>query len=141
MPTFEERITDRQARLSVRIALPDQPQAASDFTALIDTGAQETMITQRVADRIGAVAVGAKTVIYANGARVREPAYMVSIRARARSADDAQHVWSAYELLSDPETEVTRIPGGGGEFDALIGMDILERLHTTIFGGRVILRN
>lgn len=56
MPTFADNITDNQILLGVGVSVPDLEQESQPpaFAALVDTGAQRTMVSSQVVAHLAA---------------------------------------------------------------------------------------
>ena len=55
MPTTHVEVVNRQVLLAVKVGVPGAPEGPHPFTALVDTGAQITMISHNVVSQIGAI--------------------------------------------------------------------------------------
>ena len=92
------------------------------FTAIWDTGATHSVISQNVVDKCGLIAVGLTDVHHAQGKTERVPWFLVNIRLPNRVGIPGLPV-----ILGD-------FPGG----DVLVGMDIIGQgdFAVTSPGGR-----
>lgn len=66
MPTFQVQVEDRQILLLVCVSVPDSPDSHT-FRALLDTGAQGTMVTQKVVETLNARSIGVDAFMPASG--------------------------------------------------------------------------
>lgn len=82
MPTFSGRIINRQIIFLVWISIPGKnegPKNLRSYSALLDTGAQGTMISEKVVSEVGLAADGFRSIIPVTGDPVRMPKYRIQL--------------------------------------------------------------
>ena len=149
MPTFDVPISeDGTIILFVGVAVPntDSPDVQPDlhrFRALVDTGATTTAVTQKVVDAVGAVAFAKGRVIVANGEIVLVDRYrmMVAIPITTIQKIDDKNI-DKETYFSGGELAVLHLDNEESSgYDVLLGMDLLNKFHITMYGGHFILSN
>jgi hypothetical protein len=100
-----------------------EPPAPQTVTGLIDTGASITTITDAVAQSLGLQPTGSLNLVGVGGVPEQRPIYAASLTL------------PEYGVRSDP-LEVASVPieFGGGQFQILIGRDLLERAKLEYVG-------
>ena len=142
MPTFEVEIDNHQVLMVVKVAVPESDEEAMPFTALVDTGAQKTLISQNVIDGLGAVSSGISHIMPASGEPIQVDLFVLNIAVPvstpAKSHDGSDVI---YEHLSGRQITAARLPYVPHNYDVLLGMDMLSLFHITMFGGRFVMSN
>lgn len=131
MPTFSHPVRNNTIHIGVSVAVADAPASAHRFDALVDTGAQGTMVSDRVVARTNARPVGRSAYLPASGIPVATNLYAV-------------HMWIPVDIPDDPYNfggplavrELSYQPEG---YDVILGMDMLCRCHITMHGGRFVM--
>ena len=103
------------------------------YSALLDTGAQSTMVSPKVVKETGLQSIGYASIIPVSGKPIQTPKY------RARLSIPITQ--GSATLLSGSELEVAKLPFQPANFDILLGMDFLMNFHFTMYGGSFILSN
>lgn len=130
MPTFQAPVRDGQILLFVTVGNQDEDRG---YTALLDTGAQRTMVSPKVVSDGALVSIGSAGIMPASGTPIQTPKYRVSLGiAIARGGQF---------LVSGTDLEVAELQFQPSNFDVLLGMDFLEDFHLTMYGGSFILSN
>lgn len=102
-------------RIKIDVAVPGG--ARGEYVALIDTGATNTCITEKVAKELGLIQTGVEVDNHTAGSQVeRSPTYVADIILKA----------SPGTFLSFEKNLVIQI-GPSSTHDVLIGMDILNK--------------
>ncbi|MCG8624606.1 MAG: hypothetical protein MJE68_21750 [Proteobacteria bacterium] len=148
MPCYEGVIENRQIIFVCHVANPlseDGKKPASiqemrAYRALLDTGAQLSMLTQKVVDNEGLFPIGTDSIVGVGGVIANRPHYLVDIHLTvphgvSQTDEDGQQEAAVFER---PFHEVTLallqdIPYS---FDILLGMDILEKCYLSLHGKR-----
>lgn len=131
MPTFRNRVEDGQLLL---VASVEGVSPRKAYRALLDTGAQRTMISPKVVSEASLQAIGYSHVIPVSGEPIRTPKYRIDL-----SLPIPQGNTTLLSGLSGMELEVARLPFQPANFDILLGMDFLIHCHFTMYGGSFIL--
>ena len=71
MPTFNVEIVDDRIMVEATLSVPPDGPKSDPFTALVDTGAQATMISEKVANALGAASVGKRNIVSLGGEALR----------------------------------------------------------------------
>ena len=79
LPTFNVEIVEDQIIVVATITVPPDNPKTEPFKALVDTGSQVTMISQKVVDAIQADPVGQGSILPASGEPVETPQYRLGI--------------------------------------------------------------
>ncbi len=128
MPTFQKPIENGQILLAVSVGDGD---SGKSYRALLDTGAQSTMISPKVVKEAGLKAIGYANIVPVTGEPTRTPRYRIDLSIPITQGSAT--------LLSGSELEVAQLPFQPGNFDILLGMDFLMNFHLTMYGGSFIL--
>ena len=145
MPSFRGYIVDRQALLTVRVSRPqlepDQEVRSEAFRTLLDTGATITAVSQNVVDALQLTPAGWQAVTGVHGTSDL-PTYAISLGVPiteriASPHGEFDHTFSRGRDLM----EVTLMTSQPSTFDVLLGMDLLEGFHLTIYSDLFILSN
>ena len=118
--------------------------------ALIDTGASSTCICQEYADELQLIAIGQSTIMTADDEcdvnrykiDLAIPVATTSLRPTEENGKkgvgqiiiDEKH-WTHFQYNIHSIPSVNRDRG----FDLILGMDILSRMHITMFNGDIIM--
>lgn len=140
MPTFADNITDNQILLGVGVSVPDLQQEGQPpaFAALVDTGAQRTMVSSQVVAHLAATPTGIASFMPASGQPLETPEFWLNINIpiAVGSPEGSQITFASGQDLS-----VLLLPFDPHNFDVLLGMDLLQRYHITMWSGAFVLSN
>lgn len=143
MPTLEVAVQDGQLLVSVSVGLAHLQDETHHFRALIDTGAQRTLVSAQVIETLGAVSLGIEEVVGISGEPQPTDVFELGVAiVLARSgrpveqADDDDMLHSAGRVLP-----VLELPFAPQEFEVLLGMDLLSKYHITLHADRMIISN
>ena len=148
MPCFDGVTKNRQIIFTCHVAHPHledetNPAAINDmnaYRALLDTGAQMTMLSQKVVDEVGLVSAGTRPVMGIDGKITRCPRYMVDIYMTTKTGASKPKAGSRQQLVTFGRgfhnVAVARLPSRNLGVDMLIGMDILENCYLALHGNR-----
>ena len=126
MPTFQKPIEGGQVLLIASV--DDKP-----YGALLDTGAQSTMVSPKVVKEASLKAIGYARIIPVSGKPIETPKYRIPVSIPITQGSST--------LLTGAELEVAELPFQPDNFDILLGMDFLMGFHFTMYGGLLILSN
>lgn len=133
MPTVTVEISSERVLLRVSVALPAAGGGtpSREYQALVDTGAQCTMVSRRVVDQVGATQVGVLPFLSANGQSQMTAVYELFVGV----VIEARHL-----TFSKGETvPVLLLPFDPPDYDVLLGMDVLTGYHITMWDGAFVL--
>lgn len=146
MPTFIRDIQNRQITLTSSLSIPsildqgEPPRSMRNYNSLLDTGAQGTMISTRVVNDIGLVAVGEGSIMGVNGEAFETRQYRVRVDipvTSPRRLPSGKVLEETYFRGSD--MNVSLFPYQPENFDVLLGMDFLSGFHITLVAGKLIM--
>lgn len=147
MATFAGRVIDNQIVLVVWVAISGDPHVWENpkaYNALLDTGAQKTMVSGKVVEEVGLIASGFFPISGVTGETITANKYKVRIDIpiirEARSLGGGART---EPVLSGKDLDVALFPDSfkPETFDVLLGMDFLYGFHLTIFADTFILSN
>ena len=130
MPTFGKKIEDGQILL---LASVGHEGSEKTYTALVDTGAQSTMVSPKVVEETDMKGIGYAGIVPVSGKPIQTPRYRAFLSIPISQGNTV--------LLSGGELEVAELPFQPDNFDILLGMDFLMRFHFTMYGGSFIMSN
>jgi predicted aspartyl protease len=102
--------------LDVAVSRPGSGAAAVEVEAIIDTGADGTLISRDLLDQIGAPFVDQAYLLGVMGTRQAVDLYLVTVRVAS---------------LTFPGLRVAALPAGGM---TILGRDVLNQLHLGLVG-------
>lgn len=135
MPTFRGQVVDSQIIFSVTVATNDLAKRRS-YRALLDTGAQGTMISSKVIEEIGLKPVGSLHIVPVSGEPLPADMFQIRLDVPIAVPFTGPHGDLDVErtLRGISDLEVGRLPYDPGDYDVLLGMDFLQSgLHLTIY--------
>lgn len=139
MPTVAAPISNERVLMRVSVAVPSErgDSARHEFAALVDTGAQGTMVSRRVVEQVGATQIGVRPFMPASGQPQSTAVYELSVGvAISETAPDG----SPARIFSRGGTvPVLLLPFNPLDYDVLLGMDILAGYHITMWDGMFVL--
>jgi len=160
MPSFNQIISpDRQFIIAVKVFRPTQRefdynesiQSADDYHALVDTGANGCGISERIVTDLNLQSHSQIEMMTA-GTPHMTFAYLVGVAVavtetemRPEKQQDGNTVLKPFPIsetaIGFPQIQVTSFPDVGAErgFDMILGMDILERFHITMYHGNIVI--
>ena len=130
MPTFQKAIEEGQILLGAFIG---EDSLEKSYQALLDTGAQRTMISPKVVQENDLQGIGYTDIVPASGEPIQVPRYRIPLSIPIKKG--IAIFWVGQEL------EVGQLPFQPDNFDILLGMDFLRRFHFTMYGDSFILSN
>ena len=130
MPTFHQLLEQDQIILIAALMETDE---SPTFRALLDTGAQRTMISSKVVEEAGLESIGYASIVPVNGEPFRTKKFWVRIGIPIQQGGSA--------LLAGRGLEVSLLPFQPDNFDILLGMDLIRHFHFTMHDQLFILSN
>ena len=107
---------------------------------MLDTGAQGTCISQKVAQELGLVSIGTTEIIPVNGQSILTAKYRIRLDIPITSGivlRDGKEIPET--TLRGRDVDVAQLPYQPKTYDILLGLDFLLPFHVTMFGGTFIL--
>ena len=145
MPTIAVEISDNEIRHVADVALPDPPDpyhpfglSPIRFSAIVDTGSTHTGVTQKVVDALNAVQVGVATVSYAGNETVRTPTYKMLVGIPIIETEDHG---GTRTYVRGESLMVELIPDQEDGTDIILGIDLLQSFHITMYESQCIISN
>lgn len=139
MPTIHQQVVNNQ--IIVVVALSVGPgEARYSFNALLDTGAQITIISPNVVERLGLVPIGETDVTVASGQTVPAFQYHAWVDIPIQYTQAVPQAGQG-SFFMGKELLVAGLPYNPRGYDVLLGMDLLGIFHITIYGNTIILSN
>ncbi len=134
---------NREIRLFVAISIGSPPSARTEpksYPAILDTGAQGTMISQKVVDEGKLSSIGFTDIIPVSGDPIQTEKYRVKVDIPIGDQIEASGGGAgAWLNLRGKEIEVSLLPFQPENFDVLLGMDFLSEVHFTMYKDEFIL--
>lgn len=133
MPTFQAPIHNNRVLLTVQVTADGEPPKNNDtWRALLDTGAQCTLVSPRVVSRLQVPSTSVGAFTPANGEPVETDIYRLSISVPVRLGplDDP----SAATFSSGSTVDVMLLPFIPDAYDVILGMDLMAQYHITLHG-------
>lgn len=129
MPTVKMTIRDRQILQSVSLQVDHEVFL---FQALLDTGAQGTLISPKVVEQTGLKPISYTYIMPASGSPVRTRKYRTDVGLNIGESGTMRV--RVGEML-----EVAELPFQPDNFDVLLGMDYLTNFHITMYDDECII--
>lgn len=138
MPSFEQQIEDNQIIISVDLSIASG-QPTRRYKALLDTGAQRTAISPRVAKDLNLMPIGPWKILVASGQVINTVRYQarVDIPIDINIANPPK----VESFLYGSELIIGLLPYQPAECDVILGMDFIRLFHITMFRNRIIISN
>ena len=162
MSLFNQSLNDKnQFIIAIKVTKSHKPEeyekgiaqiiSASSKRALIDTGASNTCISQEYADDLSLIPIG-KAQISTAGDNCDVSLYIIDLAIPVATTllmpIEKEDGKKSFESIGIDETHwahtqhrVFSIPAIGKDrgFDVILGMDILSKMHITMFGNQIIM--
>ena len=132
MVTFTGDVLDRQIILKAGVAPvgTTDPDSMLGYDALLDTGAQGTLSSSKVVDKVGLIPIGRSTLVPANGQPIEVDKFRAVIGIGV--------VYRKIRQLYQHEMDLSLLPYQPTNHDILFGMDILLHFHVTLVHGKFV---
>ena len=134
---------NREICLFVAISIGSPPSARTEpksYAAILDTGAQGTMISRKVVDEGKLSSIGFTDIIPVSGAPIQTEKYRVRVDIPIGDQMETSGGGAGPLLnLRGKEIEVSLLPFQPENFDVLLGMDFLSEVHFTMYKDEFIL--
>lgn len=141
MGTFVGNIKDHQIILVGAVSQPHPTSSTPiPFDALLDTGAQATLITEKVVKDVGLVSIGTGRIIPVSGKVIETNKYRIRLDIPIGDEIVLPSGQRRMEpVLRGMELDVSQLPYQPQNHDILLGMDFINACHLTVHGGNYIL--
>jgi hypothetical protein len=143
MPTFSGKVQNNQIILFSAISISDDPNPAHrPYQALLDTGAQRTLVSEKVAREVRLTPIGDCRIIPASGESILTNEYRVRIdipigsEIRLPGGKKKPHV-----VYMGRDIEVAELPYQPENYDVLLGLNFIRGFHLTLYLDQFILSN
>lgn len=141
MPTFSGTVKNRQIIFVTVASISGDPNSQKKaYSSLLDTGAQGTCVSQRVAQELGLVSIGTAEIIPVNGQSILTEKYRIRLDIPITSGvvlRDGKEIPET--TLRGFDVDVALLPYQPQTYDVLLGLDFLSGFHVTMYGGTFIL--
>ena len=142
MATFIGEIKDRKIIMLATVSVSGIEGQEYSFNALMDTGAQVTMISRKVVGEVGLQAIGHMQIVPVTGAPCRIEKYRARLDIPIQSSIILPGgMIEQHAVLRGMDLEVGALPYDPNDYDVLLGMNLLSAFHITMFGNSYILSN
>ena len=143
MPTFTGQVKDNQIILISAISISGDAQPnPKPYDSLLDTGAQGTLISERVVNEVGLSAIGYAEIMPVHGEPISTKKYRIRIDLPISSGIVLPGGNVGTEtILRGMDLDVALLPYQPANHDVLLGMDFLSVFHLTLFGNGFIMSN
>ena len=130
MPTLVVRIS--AARVMIRVAVSDDTNGTwGEFDALVDTGAERTMVSNRLVEHVGAAKCGVIRFMPASGQPQETSVF--KLRVGIAALDHPETGGNEPRTFDSGVTALTMLmPIDQPGFDVLLGMNVLSQYHITM---------
>ena len=130
MPTFRGQVQNGQILLFATIMADG---GGASLPALVDTGAQRTMISPKVVKEANLSPIGYTQIVPASGKPIRTEKYRANLGISIAQGNVG--------FVTGSELDVAGLPFQPENFDILLGMDLLRHFHFMMHGDLFILSN
>ena len=130
MPTFAGTVVNNQILITSEVSIPGQ-NSFQGYSALLDTGAQVTLISPRIVSKIGLLSIGNGSITPANGQPIITPRYRVSVMIPVTEGSQT--------ISKGRDIDVLQLPYQPPNYDILLGMDFIYAFHLTLIQGNFVL--
>lgn len=137
MPTYKGEVIKNQILIHSAVSTPDATgsnryiRKGPLYTALVDTGAQKTLISPGAASEVGLISSGTDWIIPVSGKPIRCIKYR--IRLDIYLPEETENVFWGKEM------DVVELPYQPPNHDVLLGMDFLLGFRLTLYKSRFTL--
>lgn len=141
MPTFTGQIKNNQIIFVSAVSMPKAGVSnAKYYNCLLDTGAQKTLISEKVAVEVALTPIGTADIIPASGEVVTTNKYRIRLDIPVSS----ETVFPGGVVKPDiayrgKDMDVAQLPYQPNNYDILLGMDFISAIHLTLNGQVYIL--
>lgn len=131
MPTVTIEIKKNQAFLESNVSPVGVPEKSQNYLALLDTGAQATLISQRIVEELGLEPIGLAPIRTVGGQQIQVDEYRMSLAIPVLIGPNA-----IFGLGRD--MNVLLLPYQPGSHDVLLGMNFLTNFHITMHRNQIL---
>ena len=143
MATFATQVQNNQILFAVCVSkVPNQEKDLLTYQALFDTGAQMTMISEKVVQEVGLQPISDIDITPVSGKPIKTESYMARLDIPiAQNVVLPDGKVDSQPNLFGKEIEVAKLPYDPVNYDVLLGMDFIGLFHITMWGKIFILSN
>ena len=145
MASFSAKVINNQIILKSNISISGEKfDLHKAYGSLLDTGAQRSLISQKVVDDVGLDAIGDAYITPVNGTPLRSLRYRIRIdipiiTVQATKDGGQKEMETSVRGVNNIEAILFPHQHQPTNHDVLLGMDFLGALHFTMFRGRFII--
>jgi len=134
MPSFLVKVKDNQAVIKVTVGDPNTLEQVNGYEALVDTGAQNTLVSSKIIHDLQLLPIGSDVIRTIGGDTISTNIYHTNVSIPIQlSSNDV--VGTGFSI------DVALLPFQPPNFDVLLGMDFISKFHITSWGNQMILSN
>jgi len=134
MPSFLVKVKDNQAVIKVTVGDPNTLEQVNGYEALVDTGAQNTLVSSKIIHDLQLLPIGSDVIRTIGGDTIPTNIYHTNVSIPIQlSSNDV--VGTGFSI------DVALLPFQPPNFDVLLGMDFISKFHITSWGNQMILSN
>lgn len=142
MATFSSLETNYESKFYVAVSVPPAIEALQTYVALMDTGAQATGLSPKLAEDLNLIPHAIAQLMPASG----KPFDTFNYRVRIDLPIKTTFNFSGGNLtkgshLHGMKLDGFRLPYQPETYDVLLGMDFVSMFHITMYGNRFIIGN
>ena len=144
MATFCGTLDNRQILLTVWVSDSDRTKDRTfhSYRALLDTGAQMTMISQKIVLEVGLHSIGDVEIIPVSGDPIKTERYMVRLDIPiTQDVKFPDGNIGSQNVMHGDDIDVGGLSYQPVNYDVLVGMDFIRHFHITMYGENFILSN
>ena len=142
MPSLSGRFDDNQIRFDATVSICGaQNPTQHSYVALLDTGAQRSMISPRVVSEVGLDSVGLTDIQGIEGRLIEAETFRVTLDVPIPIDREAVGRRIQIALVNGKDLDVTKLPFQPHNYDVLLGMDFISSFHMTIYGDWYVISN
>lgn len=143
MATFSIRVQNNQILFVVWVTdSSSSTKKIRSYQALFDTGAQLSMISEKVVQECGLLPIGDFDITPVSGEPIKTESYMVRLDIPiSQSIKLPDGKTGKQSRIHGDNLHVGKLPYNPANYDVLIGMDFIRLFHITMFGELFLLSN
>jgi len=131
MPSFLVKVKDNQAVIKVTVGDPNTLEQVNGYEALVDTGAQNTLVSSKIIHDLQLLPIGSDVIRTIGGDTISTNIYHTNVSIPIQlSSNDV--VGTGFSI------DVALLPFQPPNFDVLLGMDFISKFHITSWGNQIL---